>query len=163
MKRSLWWISVSLPLTFAVSGLMLSGCAAKKLSDEEAYQRFVGRWVNTEYPGTLELSQVTVIRPDYVGEDWLLPDSKEPAGQWTIRVHKTWVDKQGYTYCQSWATRTQPESMRGSVAFLMRVNKERKIWESCFSSGNSMEPPTEDAAYPERIDKTGFYFIYYRQ
>ena len=53
-------------IAFAVCGLLLSGCA-RKISDEQAYQRFVGTWVNTDYPGTLERSQVTVIRPDYFG------------------------------------------------------------------------------------------------
>jgi len=163
MKRMLWWMAASNLLAFSIGGFMLSGCTQKKLSDEEAYKRFVGTWVNTEYPGTLELSQVTVIRPDYVGEDWLFPDSKEPAGQWTIKVRRTWVDEQGYTYCQSWNTRTQPESMRHSVAFLMRVDKERKVWEGCVRPSSLIEPPTEDAAYPEQIEKTGYYFIYYRE
>jgi len=163
MKRSIPWVAAPILLALAVCSLMLSGCAQKKLSDEEAYKRFVGRWVNTEYPGTLDLSQVTVIRPDYVGEDWLFPDSQQPAGQWMIKVRKTWVDKQGYTYCQSWNTRTQPESMQHSVAFLMRVDKERKVWECSVLPSSRREPPTEDAAYPDRIEKIGYYYIYYRK
>ena len=82
--------------------LVLAGCKPKQAapSDEEAYKRFVGTWVNTDYPGTLPQSQITVIRPDYVGEDWLFPDSTGPAGSWTIKVKKTWVDEKGDTYCQ---------------------------------------------------------------
>ena len=52
MKRSLPWVAASILLAFAVCGLLLSGCSRgqQSLSDEEAYKRFVGTWVNTDYP-----------------------------------------------------------------------------------------------------------------
>ena len=139
--------------------LVLAACTPKRkvLSDEEAYKRFVGTWVNTEYPGTLQQSQVTVIRPDYVGEDWLFPTSTAPAGRWTIKVKKTWVDAAGNTYCQSDTTRTEPETELHSAAALMRVDKEGDTWEF-FTRGAG-----RGGVYPEEID-TGSpsYYVYYR-
>ena len=50
-----------LPLVFLP--LVLAGCKPKQaaLSDEEAYKRFVGTWVNTDYPGTLAQSQMQAV------------------------------------------------------------------------------------------------------
>jgi len=160
MKIGLSWAAISILLA-------ILGCARvpKALSDEEAYQRMVGTWVNTEYPGTLEFSQVTVIRPDYVGEDWLTPKSTSAAGQWTMKIKKTWVDEKGYTYSQSYNTRTAPEDMRHSVAFLMRVDRKGKVWECCVKPFGFGKPPSfEEAVYPEKIDPSlQWYYIYYRK
>ena len=142
-------------IAFAVCGLLLSGCA-RKISDEQAYERFVGTWVNTDYPGTLERSQVTVIRPDYVGEDWLFPDSSSPEGQWEIKVQTTWVDKKGSTYCQFFLRYIKGSSTH--VNALMRVDKAGKLWEftSVHTSGTDF--------YPEVIDpQLQRYWVYYRK
>ena len=151
----------------AVCSLVLAACAPRQqaLSDEAAYQRFVGTWVNTEYPGTLMKSQVTVIRPDHVGEDWRRPDSTRAEGQWAIKVKKTWVDEKGNTYCQFYLTRTLPASMRYSVGALMRVDKKGRVWEMCDKPTGFGRIPTEDeAAYPERIDPNlQYYYIYHRK
>ncbi len=148
-------------LTVLVLGtLVLEACAPKQnvLSDEEAYKRFVGTWVNTMYHGTLAQSQVTVIRPDYVGEDWLFPSSAAPAGRWTIKVKKTWVDEKGNTYCQSVNTRTEPADQQHSVAALMRVDKEGNTWEFCCSLAGLGD------VYPEEIDTSlPSYYVYYRK
>jgi hypothetical protein len=101
-KYGLWLVLVGV----VGCTLVLTGCKPKQgaLSDEEAYKRFVGTWVNTDYPGTLYQSQITVIRPDHVGEDWLFPDSTGPASQWTIKVRNQ-VEK-GDTYCQFFSKNT---------------------------------------------------------
>ncbi len=158
------WLVFALS-AFVISALVVAGgCVrSKRLSDEEAYQRFVGTWVNTTYPGTLSHSQVSVIRPDYVGEDWLFPDSTKPDGQWKIKVKKTWVDREGNTYCQFYANYIAgyyAEVKRTSLA-LMRVDKAAKVWE-CFSVCGGKEEETE--RYPVNLIKRApEYFIYYRE
>jgi hypothetical protein len=124
----------------------------------------VGRWVNTDYPGDLESTQVTVIRPDHVGEDWAFANSTYPIGEWTIRIRKTWVDEKGYTYVQSYNTRTKPGPQHSS-AFLMRVDKKGKVWECCIKPfGFGRTPSFEEAVYPEKIDPSmRLYWIYYRE
>jgi len=146
------------------------GCSGAKapeagLSDEEAYQRFVGRWVNKDYPGTLDFTQVTVIRPDHVGEDWQFLKSTYALGEWKIRIRKTWVDEKGYTYVQSYNTRTKPADMQHSSAFLMRVDKKGKVWECCVKPFAQPRTPTfEEAVYPEKIDPSlQWYWIYHRE
>ena len=140
----------------AACALALFGCGRHKLSGEEAYQRFVGTWVNTDYPGTLARSQVTVIRPDYVGEDWLFPDSPSPDGQWEIKIKQTWVDKQGSTYCQFFLRYIKGFS--GHANALMKVDESGKIWE--ITSVHTYETDF----YPEVIDpQLQQYWIYYRK
>jgi hypothetical protein len=163
------WLRFALT-AFVVCVLVAMGCSGgkkplAKLSDEEAYQRFVGKWVNTDYPGTLEFTQVTVIRPDFVGEDWSFPKSTNPIGEWTIKIKKTWVDEKGNTYLQSYNTRTKPEDKQHSAAALMRVDKKGKVWECCVKPfGFGKAPSFEDAVYPEKIDPNlQWYYIYYRK
>ena len=155
-KYGLWLVLVGL----VVCAMVLAGCGPKQkaLSDEEAYKRFVGTWVNTDYPGTPYQSHVTVIRPDHVGEDWLFEDSTSPAGQWTIKVKKTWVDGKGDTYCQFFSKNIAfPTKI---AAALMRVDKAGKVWE-CRSERAVSE---DTAVYPEKIDSNDpFYWIYYRK
>jgi len=158
-------------LVFALSALVVcalvvaGGCVrSRRVSDAEAYQRFVGTFVNTAYPGTLSHSQVSVIRPDYVGEDWLFPDSAKPDGQWKIKVKRTWVDRAGNTYCQfysSYIAGYYADVKRTSRA-LMRVDKAGKVWE-CFSVCGS---EGEAGKYPEPenlIKGAPEYYIYYRK
>jgi hypothetical protein len=145
----------------ALAACALAGCGSRQqaLSDEDAYQRFVGTWVNTDYPGTLRQSQITVIRPDYVGEDWLFPASTSPEGQWTIAVEKTWVDKRGNTYCQFFVEQTKGLVFTGEA--LMRVDKKKKVLEI-----NSRQSDRSGAATRrlEEIDPTlRNYWIYYRK
>ena len=163
MKRYGSWLAL---VALVVSAMVLAGCAPKQkaLSDAEAYKRFIGTWVNTDYRGTVEQSQVTVIRPDYVLEDWQFPDSTGPAGRVTIRVKKTWVDEKGNTYCQTYNTRTHPESMRHSVAALMRVDKKGEAWEICIKPSGFGILTEDTAVYPEKIDSNlQYYYIYYRK
>ena len=160
MKKK--WLICGLSAGVACA-LALASCARepKTLSEEEAYQRFVGTWVNTEYPGTLERSQVTVIRPDYVGEDRLLPASASADGEWNIKVKKTWVDEKGNTYCQFDLNYTKGSDFAGMA--LMRVDKERKVWE-INSREACQQVSAEDLVYLERIDPLmRNYWIYYRK
>lgn len=159
------WLVFALS-AFAVCALVVvGGCVrSRRVSDEEAYQRFVGTYVNTSYPGTLSHSQVSVIRPDYVGEDWLFPDSAKPDGQWKIKVKRTWVDRAGNTYCQfysSYFAGSYADLKRTSRA-LMRVDKAGKVWECisvCGSDGEAGKYPE-----PENIIKGApEYYIYYRK
>ncbi len=167
MKKKWMVFALIVSTVWVLAALGCSGGKAplSKLSDEEAYQRFVGTWVNTKYPGTLEFTQVTVIRPDYVGEDWLFPKSTVPVGEWTIKVKKTWVDEKGSVYIQSYNTRTKPEDEQHSSAALMRVDKKGKVWECCIKPfGFGKAPSFEEALYPEEIDPNlQWYWIYYRK
>jgi hypothetical protein len=149
-------------LAFAVLACALALTVAPKLralSDEEAYQRFVGTWVNTEYAGTPEQAQVTVVKPDYVGEDWLTPDSKSPSAQWKFIVKKTWVDEEGNTYCQYIAPSSKNPGWLN--AWLMRVGKARKVIEFQWGSAQTSE---SILVFPKTIDpKDPMYSILYRK
>lgn len=153
------WVLFASTVFVVCALVVLGGMGGKQpLSEEEAYQRFVGTFVNTEYPGTLSHSQVKVIRPDFVGEDWLLPDSTKPDGQWTIKVKKTWVDREGSTYVRFFRHYLTGDYCN-SLA-LMRVDKAGKVWE-CFSAEGNEE---ETARYPENLIKGApEYYIYYRK
>ncbi|OHD68006.1 MAG: hypothetical protein A2177_07850 [Spirochaetes bacterium RBG_13_68_11] len=147
-----------------ISALVLAACAPKQrvLSDEEAYKRFVGTWVNTEYPGTPERTKVTVIRPDYVGEDWPFPTSTVLDGQWTIKIKKTWVDEKGNTYCQFFGRYVEDPTHR--FAALMRVDQKGEVWEDCSKAVGVGDNAEDRAVYPEKIDSSlSSYWIYYRK
>jgi len=167
MKKKWVVFALAVSAVWAMAALGCSGGKAppSKLSDEEAYQRFVGTWANTKYPGTLEFTQVTVIRPDYVGEDWSFLKSTVPAGEWTIKVKKTWVDEKGNIYIQYYSTRTKPEYKQHSFAALMRVDKKGRVWENCIKPfGFGKAPSFEDAVYPEEMNPNlKWYWIYYRK
>ena len=129
------------------------------LSDEEAYRRFVGTWVNTEYAGTPEQAQVTVVKPDYVGEDWLTLDSESPVAQWKFIVKKTWVDEKGNTYCQYIAPSAKNPGWLN--AWLMRVDKARKVIEFQWGSAEISESALR---FPKTIDpEDRMYSILYRK
>jgi beta-lactamase regulating signal transducer with metallopeptidase domain len=153
-----WPILAFTAVVICVLALLGGAGGRVDLSDAEAYQRFVGTWVNTEYPGTLRQSQITVIRPDYVGEDRLFPDSTSAEGQWTIKVKKTWVDGKGNTCCQFYITYTK--GMKFGGAALMRVDKRGQTWEI-----NSRKASEEDTSrYLEDINpELQAYWIYYRK
>jgi len=143
-------------------GLALLGCAPKQqtLSDQEAYQRFVGTWVNTDYAGTPEQVQVQVNKPDYAMEEWLTPDSAGPSNQWKAVVKKTWVDEKGKTYCQYIAASTNYPGWLN--AWLMRVDKARKVLEFQYGGATTSEGTL---AFPETIDPNNrqMYWVYYRK
>jgi hypothetical protein len=159
MEKS--WTRLALVVTCVVA---ISGCAPKQqtLSDEEAYQRFVGTWVNTTYSGTRYQTQVTVIRPDHVGEDWPFPTSAAPVGQWDIKVKKTWVDDTGNTYCQFISSHADDPTDRSAA--LMQVDKNRNVWECSLRVIGGGTQPEADVIYPEKIDQEAqVYYIYYRK
>jgi hypothetical protein len=144
-------------LTFA---LALMGCprSPRALSDEEAYQRFVGIWVNNNYPGTLHQSQLTVIRPDFVGEDRLFPDSSTAEGEWRIKVEKTWVDPKGNTLCRFQIRYYKGSNFVGTA--LMQVDRRGKVLQ--INSREACEHSTVD--FLERIDPLmNNYWVYYRK
>jgi hypothetical protein len=148
-----------LALAVLACALALLGCASQKApTDEEAYQRFVGSWVNEAYPGTPDNAQVTEIKPDHVGEDWPTPASSNPSGQWKLIVKKTWVQK-GSTYCQYIAPSNKNPGWLN--AWLMRVDKAGKVIEFQWGSAETSESALR---FPEAIDPQGqMYFIYYRK
>ena len=142
--------------------LLLAGCAAggKARSAEEAYQRFVGECVNLEYSGVQPNVQKIVIRADYAGEDWDKPSDTASDGVWDIKVHKSWTDWKGNTYCQFYYRYVERYPGRGPA--LMRVSRNGKVLEL-----NSRWGP-EGSEYPEKIDpkavsESTFYFKYYRK
>jgi len=75
----------------AACAATMSGWAQQKLSDEEAYRRFVGTWVNEVYPGDMFQPEMRVIRADRVGEDRLFASSRtsiRKTGAGLMRVDK---------------------------------------------------------------------------
>ena len=145
MNRNRSWLALA---AAAACALVLSGCAPKKaLTDEEAYQRFVGTWMNTEYAGTPEQVQVTVVKPDHVGEDYPLPDSTSPTAHWNFIVQKTWVDEKGNTNCQYIAPSTRNPGWLN--AWLMRVDKARKVLEFQYGGYDLSEAALK---FPQTVD-----------
>ena len=158
MKESVFLVRPALLIILCLAGCSRGG---NVLSDQEAYRRFVGTWVNTEYPGTRDRSQVAVIRPDYAGEHRLLADSSFADGVWKIEVKKTWVDRNGNTYCQCNISYFDGSDWTGTA--LMRVDKRRKVWE-INSRKTCQHVSIDDLAGLERIDPLmGNYWIYYRK
>jgi hypothetical protein len=161
MKRSLPWVAASILLAFAVCGLLLSGCSRgqQSLSDEEAYQRFLGTWENTE----IQISQPfgkAVLQPDYVMKLWVRKDSPSAYAA-TVTVKKTWVDAEGGTCCQYFFTFF--ERTKGQGLGLMRLDKARKVLELNQKYGK------EDDVHPDRIERKSpgenwtLYMIFYRK
>ena len=164
-KRFLFCAVVLLAAVVAV----MSGWTQQKLSEEQAFLRFVGTWVNEVYPGDMFQPEVRVIRADQVGEDRLFASSTDACAVWAIKVLKTWTDPKGSTCCQfSWKMTEGflPDYSRSSVrktgSGVMRVDKAGKIWEATLLWGGS------EGACPKEIDTEARtyayrYFIYYRK
>ncbi len=141
--------------------LLAGNCGAGKPgSAEQAYRKFVGEWVNLEYPGVQPNVQKVVIREDFAGEDWDKPGDAASDGVWDIKVHKCWTDWKGSTYCQFYYRYVERYPERGPA--LMRVSRNGKVLELNTRWGQ------EGSEYPENIDPkavsgTAFYFKYYRK
>jgi hypothetical protein len=141
--------------------LLLLGGASARIAPPNAgiYQRFVGSWENTEYAGTPEQAQVTVVKPGYAGEDWLTPDSESPVARWKFIVKKTWVDEKGNTNCQYIAPSAKNPGWLN--AWLMRVDKARKVIEFQWGSAETSESALR---FPETIEpEDPMYSILYRK
>jgi len=152
------WLVFASCAFVACALVVVGGCVrGRRLSNEEAYQRFAGTFVNTTYPGTIKQPQVTVTRPNHVMETWPFPDSEKPERQWEVRVKKTWVDPEGNTYCQFYGS---DMGFCGYNLALIRLDKEGKVWEYFASPGKEEE--TE--RYPTSIIRGApEYRIYYRK
>ncbi len=160
------WLVFAFAGFVAISLVLLGGAGGNRaLPIQQAYDRFVGVWVNEVYPGDMFQPEVRILRPDYIGVDQLVAGSKAKSGVWEIVARKAWNDPRGNTYCQfSWlytqGWRAGENWRRGSG--LMRVDRAGAIWEANFRWG------TVDGPFPERIDiearEYGYrYFIYYRK
>ena len=160
------WLIFALTVSVVCALLLLGGAGGNRpLPIDQAYDRFVGVWVNEVYPGDMFKPEVRVLRPDHVGVDRLYPGLEAVAGTWAIVVRRAWNDARGSTYCQfswiytdGWAA---GESWRRGVG-LMRVDKAGRIWEANFRWGAVVSP------FPEQIDTEANqywyrYFIYYRK
>ena len=126
--------------------------------DEELFQRFVGRWVNAQYPGSYPQPQVTAIRADYLGEEYPFTHSTRVSARWTIQVKRLWVDAQGYAYCQFFSRPI--EGFPLSTVTLMRVDREGRVCEM----NTEIVADERSARYPQRIEPLlSKYWIYYRE
>ena len=140
--------------------LILAGGARARQApwDELLFQKFVGRWMNEQYSGAYPQPQVTVIRPDYIGEEYSYTDSTRLSAQWTIQVRAVWVDELGRTCCQFFS---QPiVGIPLNTVTLMRVDREGKVCEmNC-----AIVADRASAQYPEQIDPLlTKYWIYHRE
>lgn len=152
------WVRVAL----AVCVLAAAACAPKprQLSGEELYQRFIGTWVNTEYPGTTDWPQVMVVLPDHVEERWAFPDSGRPVCRSTNRIKATWVDEQGRACCQMYRTFEYPVPACGNgAAVLMRLDRAGRVCEINSRTGSE----SDTSLYLRQIEpELQGYWVYYR-
>jgi beta-lactamase regulating signal transducer with metallopeptidase domain len=129
--------------------------------NEALFQRFVGRWANQRGGGTYTAPDLTVIRPDHIGEDWLLPGSvaADMCSRWTIEVKGLWTDAEGNTWCRFLSTPLQG-AYPVTMANLMRVDPRGEICEmNCTPVGAG-----RTARYPEAIDPLWTkYWVYTRE
>ena len=159
MKRCFPWVAVSILLAFAFGSLLLSGCAPKKSSAEEAYKCFVGTWENTEAKADQAFGKV-VLQPDYIMKLWVGKDSPSPYAA-KVAVKKTWVDAEGGLCCQYFFTFFERNKARGLG--LMRLDKAEKVLELNQKYGK------EDDAHPDQIERQSpgkdwtLYMIFYRK
>jgi hypothetical protein len=142
----------------------MSGAAGKKaIPNEEAWQKFVGEWVNTESWGAcFENPQKIVIKPEFMGENWILSTQSSPTVEWQVEVKKCWTDGKGNTYCQFLQRLINTPWKYGVTGIcLMRVDKADSVLEMIWKDGEVY------SEYPEKIDpkvkriSEGDYFIYY--
>jgi hypothetical protein len=143
--------------------LTLAGAAGVRPPpwDEALFRRFVGRWVNQRGAGTYVAPDLTVIRSDHIGEDWLLAGSGGPemCSRWTIEVKGLWTDAEGNTWCRFLST-PREGAYPVTMANLMRVDWRGEVCEmNCSRVGTG-----QTASYPEAIDPLWTkYWIYQRE
>lgn len=152
-----------------VAGLIVLGAAAsrEKLTEEAAWARFVGTWVNMEYAGPQPYVQMLVVKPGFIGEDWLYPTDAKPDGTWRVKPKKVWTDREGNTYLQFFSTYTEPLTASwvatGTGRVLIRMDRKGQALEFTANYG------PEEGTYPEKIDPNAkieyfaSYFIYHRK
>ena len=168
MKRGTVLLTCTLLVACAL--IALSGAAGRKtISNEEAYAKFVGEWVNMEYVGVYDHPQKLVIKPDYVEEDWSNSTDPQPSALCDIKLKKAWTDRKGNTYCQFYAAYTigggipKKDLVGENYVALMRVDESGKILEINRRYGK------EGSEYFEKIDPNlkplegGWYWIYHRK
>ncbi|OHD68933.1 MAG: hypothetical protein A2177_05170 [Spirochaetes bacterium RBG_13_68_11] len=156
--------------------VILWACAGtpETISHEEAWSRFVGQWTNPEAIGGRDFPEEHVYEADLTAK--ILPFRAYPERILVLKVkpRKSWVDTEGYIYCQVHLQYLEGWQMQMSeVAALMRVDKLGRTLEMNWIQGIPEEGATTKRAYKnlERIDpelgkKLGSlttYWIYYRK
>ena len=116
----------------------------KRLSDEEAYQRFVGTWQNREAELEQPFAKV-VVQPDYIVKFWLRVDSPSANKALSAEVKRTWVDEEGGTRCQFFFAFF--EGSKGQGLGLLRLDRARKVLEL------NMKYAGEQDAHPDQIER----------
>ena len=164
MKKG--WSALVLAGLVVSALVFLSAAGQKELSDKEAWSRFVGEWVNTDYQSEF-LPHKEIFRPDYSVEEWFTPASTHANNVWTVELKKRWTDGAGRTYCQlDYACSGGAWGSDHGVG-LLRVDKAGKVLEL-----NLLSEILEDFDYPETINTEfsgkskpmrGQYGIYYRK
>jgi hypothetical protein len=166
----------------------LAGCAGtpKAIPDEEAWSRFVGEWMcpDTATVGNL-YPALQVYEADLLGKWYYFSGATAPNLVLRFKPRKSWVDSEGYVYCQVHFQKTEigAYSSAFECAGLMRIDKTGKVLEINAISGVSEQGSMADWAYkqleqtdPELAKKLpasssggsqmggwlGIYWIYYR-
>jgi hypothetical protein len=152
-----------------VAGLFVLSAAAsrEKRTEEAAWARFIGTWVNMEYAGPQPYVQMLVVKPGFIGEDWLYPADPKPDGTWHARPKKVWTDGEGNTCLQFFCTYAEPHTASGvptgTSRALYRMDRSGKTLEMTMTVGG------EEGVYPEKINPDAkieyfsYYFIYHRK
>jgi hypothetical protein len=98
-----------------------------------------------------------VVKPDFIGEDWLYPTDAKPDGIWRVKPKKVWTDREGNTYLQFFSSYTEPITASGvptgTASVLMRMDRKGEILEFTANYG------PEEGDYPEKIDPNAKYRI----
>ena len=167
MKKSAWVLAATLLVLVA---LVVLGCAAtrEKLTQETAWKKLVGTWVNTAYAGPQPYVQKLVIKPGLIGEDWLMVDSPAADGTWVVTPKKLWTDAQGHVYLQGFNRYNEEVTASGvptgTARVLFRTDKSANTLELTAALGG-----VEGGVYPEKINPEAkpeyleIYFIYHRK
>ncbi|TFH49050.1 MAG: hypothetical protein E4H01_05090 [Lysobacterales bacterium] len=107
--------------------VILSACVGtpETISHEEAWSRFVGQWTNPENT----VGEVTLIPPELVYEadftvKFIVAPNIGRTAVFKVRPRRSWVDAEGYVYCQVHLQYLEGWQMRMSeAAALLRVDK----------------------------------------
>ena len=139
----------------------LAGCsrAPQALSDEQAFQRFVGTWENLEAQGEQTYSKL-IVQPDCTVKAWVRPDSPRTR-EFSAKLKKTWVDAEGATFCQFFFTYIDGTKYQGQG--LMRVDKARKVLELNKKFGKEEDPYSSEIERQNPGANWALYMVLYRK
>jgi hypothetical protein len=122
-------LSLLVVAAVVASVVVLAGCAGtpKAMSNEEAWRKFVGEWVNLQYVGRNPDVQKWEIGSDLVVRWFGLATQTDTAWAFRVKIKKQWEDADGNTCCQVFFKFIEPNIGEGLA--LYRVDAAGKVFE----------------------------------